>query len=124
MSYAGLPLADVKENKVSLWVAKDTGIVGVIGMEQLGQDILLRSLVVHPDFRNRKIGANLVDFAIGQAKQRRAQRLFLLTNTAEKYFKQMGFRVITRSDIPSKLLENSGLCCACPQSSSAMTLSI
>ena len=42
-------------------------VIGLIGMERYGRYGLLRSMVVHPDYRNKRIAAILVNMLEEQA---------------------------------------------------------
>ena len=80
-----LPLDGVREAFATFVVAESGGdIVGVAGMEQVGNDALLRSVAVHPDWRSHGVGRALVTRAISDAESRGLRALYLLTTTAER----------------------------------------
>jgi amino-acid N-acetyltransferase len=92
-------------------------LIGSIGLEIYGKSALLRSFAVHPDFRGVGIGTRLVNRAIETAKEMRITHLFLLTDTAEDYFKNKGFAVVTRDQVPEDMkqsIEFTTLCTSAP----------
>ena len=98
-------------------VAEPEFLVGSVGLEVYGESALLRSLAVHPDFQGRGIGNRLVNRMIETAKERGISRLFLLTDTAEEYFKKKGFVIVTRDHVPEDVklsIEFTTLCTSSP----------
>lgn len=61
---------------------KEDLVVGVVGLELLGEQALLRSLAVREAYRGQGIGSLLVRMAEDHARALGADRLYLLTNTA------------------------------------------
>ena len=63
-------------------------LVAVIGLEIKNHSALLRSLAVDPVYRNRKIATELVGKIEDYAKSMDVDTLYLLTLTAEVFFKK------------------------------------
>ena len=101
-------------------VAGQDFFIGSVGLEIYGNSALLRSLAVHPDFQGTGLGTRLVDniieFAIGKA----ITRLFLLTDTAEEYFKKKGFDIVTREEVPGDVKQSIEFTTLCSSSPSMM----
>jgi len=95
-------------------------LVGSVGLEIYGEAALLRSLAVHPDFQGTGLGSQLVDNIIKLAKMKDVTRLYLLTDTAEKYFKRKGFVIVTRDKIPSDMKQSVEFTTLCTSSPSMM----
>src|SRR5512136_707965 len=73
-------------------VREDDGrVVAVAGLEVHGEDGLLRSVAVDPDYRGQGLAASLVEAAMERAKQVRVRAVYLLTTTARDYFARHGF---------------------------------
>jgi len=118
-----LPLDGVKEALSSFVVAeRDGAIVGVAGLERLGDYALLRSAAVDPEWRGRGLGRTLVDRVISDAQSAGVRALYLLTTTAEQYFPTFGFRETTRDAVPAELQRTAEFTDACPASATVMTL--
>ncbi len=89
------------------------GLVAVVGLEIKNQDALLRSLAVAAAYRNRGIATNLVGRIEDYAKSLKLDTLYLLTMTAESFFKKCGYRIAARDSAPADLqgtTEFKGLC--------------
>lgn len=125
LSASGLPTDGVEENLPYFLVAVEVSeVVGVVGMEWSGTSAMLRSLAVSTNRRKSGIASALVDRALEEVRKAGGNSVYLLTNTAERYMKRRGFRVIKRSEIPGVLLEKSALHSTCPSSSTCMQLEL
>ncbi len=105
---SGLPVEGVKEH-FSHFIIAETGttIVGSVGLEFYGGTCLLRSLAVSSEYRHLGIGGMLVDAALLAAERNRAKKVILLTETAEKYFRKWGFRVIDAKNVWGGILAST-----------------
>lgn len=126
LNNAGLPTDGVEDNIKNFLVAttKTNKLLAVIGMEQAGSDVLLRSLVCDSNFSKQGIAAELVKSTLASAARDGIKRLYLLTQTAENYMKRFGFKTIERQEIPGNLLKQSKLNTACPACSTCMILEL
>ena len=98
-------------------------LVGVAGLEVRGDDALLRSVAVHPEWRAHGVGRDLVKRLVCMAEARGLRALYLLTMTAEHYFPRFGFEVIARGAVPAAIADTLEFRSACPASAVAMTRS-
>lgn len=105
-------------------VGDENQIVGAIGMEIYGPYGLLRSLVVGTDFRNEGLAENLVASVIDFARKSNVKEIYLLTNTAEKYFAKKGFKCTKRDMVPIDIKKSKEFSSLCPASSIVMKISI
>lgn len=118
-----LPLDGVQESLRSFVVAEREGkLVGVAGLEECGDDGLLRSAALDPDWRGRGLGRTLVERVIADAESIGLRALYLLTTTAEKYFPTFGFRETTRDAVPAGVQATAEFSGACPSSATVMKL--
>lgn len=116
-----LPTSDLYEKNIELYVGLLNGeIVATVGMEYYEKCALLRSLSVKEDYKNKKIGETLLQFINDMCQQRSIQFLYLLTTTAEHYFKRFGFDVIDRNDTPPIIQATREFCSICPSSAIIM----
>jgi len=95
-------------------------LVGSVGLEIYEDSALLRSLAVHPDYQGTGLGSRLVDSIIEAAKEKDITRLFLLTDTAEEFFKKRGFVVVTRDEVPDDMKQSIEFTTLCTSSPSMM----
>jgi len=73
----------------------------------------IRSLAVHPQHRNKKIGAALVEQVLTEARSFQISRVFTLTYQPE-FFAKYGFSQIDRSDLPLKIWGDCLVCVKFP----------
>lgn len=69
-------------------------------LEEIDGFGLLRSVAVRPGLRGKGLGMLATAAAVGEARSRGASRVYLLTETAEGFFKGLGFSVIERGELP------------------------
>ena len=116
---AGLPVADLGPDQIEdFLVAERSGTgraetLGIIGLQRFNQVGLLRSLVVSQDDRKSGLGRRLVSALEASACCRGVKDLWLLTIDAERYFEDMGYKMMSRDSAPDSIRntdEFSGLC--------------
>jgi amino-acid N-acetyltransferase len=120
----GLPHADIGLLTDFYIAIEGQHLIGLIGMERYGPYGLLRSMVVHPDHRNRNIAASLIENLEQEAITSGVTILYLLTETADRYFLNKGFNAISRTDVPHVLMQSSEFSYACPSSAIVMKKSL
>ena len=97
---------------------------GVVGLELYAQPPLLRSLAVRPSARTQGVGSSLVQHAERYAASQGAQSLYLLTTTAEAFFKRLGYERLDRSQAPPSMQRTQEFAELCPERSALMTKSL
>ncbi len=116
-----LPSEDLPSLLCDFYTAIEDGrVIGLIGIERYDHYGLLRSMVVHPDYRNKKIAKALVKAIEETAASSGISLMFLLTETAEKYFEKKGYDVITRHEVPNEVKASIEFSHVCPVSATAM----
>lgn len=120
---AGLPTADLTSAKaLCFWVLEaEESPIGVVGMEPFGASALLRSLVIAADFRRRGMGQQLVARLERQAQADGIEQLVLLTETAERFFRALGYQVIDRRHVPKEMKQSAEFRSLCPASAVCMS---
>ena len=118
----GLPQEDITpEHLRHFLVLKEKGqIIGLVGMEALGQFGLLRSLAVDPEYRCRGFASQLIEKAEEYAASLKIEALYLLTMTAEGFFAKRGYQKVERSSAPSPLHATTEFKNLCPASAVCM----
>ena len=102
-------------------VREDDGrVVGVAGLEIHGEDGLLRSVAVDPDYRGQGLAASLVEAAIERAKRVELRSVYLLTTTARDYFARRGFADCPREEAPVAIRESWEFRTGCPSTAAFM----
>jgi amino-acid N-acetyltransferase len=82
---------------------------------------ILRSVAVRLDLRGKGMGMLAVGAAVAEARARGLSGLFLFTETAEGFFKQLGFEAIERDRMPRPVTTTAHAAEECP-TAVAMTL--
>ncbi|HEX9186210.1 MAG TPA: arsenic resistance N-acetyltransferase ArsN2 [Vicinamibacteria bacterium] len=102
-------------------VREDDGrVVGVAGLELHGEDGLLRSVAVDPDYRGLGLAASLVDAAMERAQRVKLRAVYLLTTTARDYFARRGFADCSREEAPAGIRESWEYRSGCPSTAAFM----
>jgi amino-acid N-acetyltransferase len=95
-------------------------LIAVIGLEVKNQFALLRSLAVDAEYRNRGIATGLVCKIEDYAKSLNLESLYLLTMTAEDFFKKCGYLHTARDSVPAGIQGTAEFLNLCPASASCM----
>lgn len=121
LTTAGLPLEGFAEHLKHALIATRRGtVVGVVELEIYGDSALLRSLAVTPAERGMGLGERLTGDALELARRRGTRDVYLLTQTAERFFPRFGFAAEDRSLAPAALQESEEFRTACPSSAVMM----
>jgi amino-acid N-acetyltransferase len=116
-----LPRASIEDHVASPLVARhDLGLVGTAALELYGSAALLRSVAVATELRGQGLGAALTVAALDLARRRGVRTVYLLTETAGRFFPKFGFTAITRAQVESVVLQSLEFTTACPQSALVM----
>ena len=93
---------------------------GAVGVELHGNVGLLRSLAVEKSARGRGCGTRLVEEAEKHAARHGVRTLYLLTTTAETFFRALGYARVDRGAVPDTIRQTSEFRSLCPASSAVM----
>jgi amino-acid N-acetyltransferase len=118
-----LPTAGVDDHWKTFIVARDGGkLVACGGAEAYQVAALLRSIAVLPEYRSHGLGRRIVRQLLDRLASRGLREFYLLTTTAEEYFKKRGFKPIDRDEVHPQLLSSREFQDACPASAVCMRL--
>ena len=95
-------------------------LAAVVGLEIKGCSALLRSLAVAADYRNRKIATRLIMEIEKYAKSLEVNTLYLLTMTAEDFFRKKGYQRTARDSAPIDIQGTTEFQSLCPASAVCM----
>lgn len=116
-----LPHGDVDAGSATFYLASVDGeVVGVGGLEVHSSDGLLRSVVLEDAARGRGLGTALVESLESEAVDAGVDSLYLLTTTAQGFFRGCGYEVIAREEAPPEIRRTSEFRDLCPDSATCM----
>jgi N-acetylglutamate synthase-like GNAT family acetyltransferase len=116
-----LPISDVSlEDTYFLKAMVGGKLVGTAGIQVAGNVSLLRSMAVDPSAQSQGIGKHLLNQAVVYAQTQHVKEIYLITTTAEKYFKNKGFRVINRAETPESIKNTTQFSKTCAASAIVM----
>ena len=120
---SALPTSDLTDNDMTdfFYVGPAEGPVGIVGVQFYGSDALLRSLVVTSAYRTCGLGQRLVEHAEQHARERGAATVYLLTTTAEAFFRSRGYVVTARDSAPPAIRSTPEFAGLCPASSAFLS---
>lgn len=118
--------ADDLDYKKDLLVGYYEGdeLVGTGGLETYGPYALLRSLSVKMGIRGKSVGTTITEFLLAEAKLRKLQAIYLLTETAHGFFLKKGFKDVGRNEVPEAVKQSAEFSKLCSQSAAVMCLEL
>ena len=122
LAEAGLPIDDLAEpgRRFFAYETLSGRVVGYAGLEVHGGDALLRSLVVLPEARGRRIGAAILSRLARRAFDLGARRAWVLTTTVADWLENKGFARVARTDAPAPILATRQAAGLCPASATLL----
>lgn len=118
---ADLLTEDLPEGLPNFLLAKeDQNLIGVAGLQQLGQVGLLRSVAVSPAYQGKGIASRMVEQLLTGADNQGLQAVYLITTTADHYFDRYGFVVVNREQVPEAIQQTRQFSGLCPSSAVVM----
>ncbi|MCH6483838.1 arsenic resistance N-acetyltransferase ArsN2 [Pseudoxanthomonas sp. LH2527] len=121
LTQSSLPTADLVDAVATFLVdERDGALAGVIGLQRFGQAGLLRSLAVAPAYQGQGIARRLVAALETEARQQDIDALYLLTQTAERFFTLQAFEALPRDQAPAGLQASAEFRSLCPASAVCM----
>ncbi|WCT75808.1 arsenic resistance N-acetyltransferase ArsN2 (plasmid) [Sphingomonas naphthae] len=114
---ASLPTSDLEAPDRQFYRFEDAiGMVGYGGLEGRGPDRLLRSVVVTTERRGTGLGGILLGQLEHAAADGGATSLYLLTTTAEGFFRRAGYMPVERTRAPEPIANSAEFRSLCPAS--------
>ncbi|TCA02557.1 arsenic resistance N-acetyltransferase ArsN2 [Rhizobium leguminosarum] len=122
LAASGLPTADLGYANRLFYCAtnQDGYIVGYSGVEGCDDNVLLRSVVILPDYQGQNLGTRLVRETLSAIGGTSA--VYLATTSAASFFEKLGFVTVDRAEVPADVLATQQLSSVCPTSATVMKL--
>ena len=122
---SGLPTSDLESARPEFAVIREHGLLIAAGaLQRFGAVALLRSVVVAPDRRGRRLGKTVVSELERLARAEQISLLILLTQTAAEFFARQGYQVIERSSAPQEVQRSEEFRSLCPSTATCMAKSL
>jgi len=117
-----LPYEDLNpaDQRSFLVLRKKSELIGAIGIEPYRPDGLLRSLAVSKDYRDKGYGKALVERLEAVAVEQEIKTLYLLTTTAEAFFRSLDYLAIDRESAPPSIQHTAEFASICPGTAACM----
>ena len=123
LTASGLPTAGVDDHWKTFIVARDGDkVVACGGAEAYQFAALIRSVAVAESHRSQGVGRRIVRQLLDRLASRGLREFYLLTTTAEEYFRKRGFKPIDRDEVHPQLLASREFQDACPSTAVCMRL--
>jgi amino-acid N-acetyltransferase len=119
----GLPAEDVSMTLIEgFLVVEGAGgtVVGSAGLEHIGSNVLLRSLVLTSELRGTGVAKALVAQLEDNARSLGKPEVWLLTTTAERFFERAGYERVSRNDVPREVRSCRQFAVLCPSTATCM----
>lgn len=114
-----LHTSDLSE-KIQFYKWSMNGITGYAGVEIKNKAALLRSVVIEKEKQKSGAGTRLVLAVLDELKKMGIAEVYLLTLTAEGFFKKIGFSTISKSQVPESISETEEFSTICPYNAVCM----
>ena len=95
-------------------------LIAAGAIEPVAQYGLLRSVVVREDYRGRGLARSITTHLLDQARHEGRLLIYLLTETAQTYFADLGFLPMARADVPKAVSLTRQFASLCPDSACCM----
>ena len=120
-----LPAADCREQLQNFSGIIEGDQLIVVGAVQYHAEVgLLRSIAVHPEFRDRGLAATMTRHLLEKLKSHNVNEIYLLTETAVSYFERFGFSAIKRQSVADYIKTTRQFESLCPITAQAMRLDL
>lgn len=93
---------------------------GYAGVELLGEVALLRSVVIAKENQKKGAGKKMVSAVLDELKKLGIKEVYLLTLSAEGFFSKLGFKTISKDQVPKVMMETEEFRTICPSSAICM----
>ena len=108
-----LPTSDIDEGKALFALIQNEKVIGTGGLELFGDCALLRSLTVKKDWQGQGLGKFITRQLEEICRNKGIANIYLLTTTAEDFFRKEGYRVVNRADAPLSIKNSSEFSTVC-----------
>lgn len=117
----GLPHSDLETAPLHFFGVKENNeIIATGALEIYGKYAVLRSVAIKLHFQNLGYGKQIVKFLEKKAGELGVQKLYLLTTTAESFFRKLKYHPVQRELCPDKIKSSTQFNNICPSTASCL----
>jgi amino-acid N-acetyltransferase len=117
----GLQVKGVDDQFHNFFVAREkSDLKGCGGLETYGNVGLIRSVAVAPPFQGQGLGHSIVRSLEALAAEKNLSEIYLLTETAETFFSELGYVTIQKDSANPEIKRSSEFTSLCPASAACM----
>ena len=116
----GLPIDDIHTGTQLFIMEEGKDVIGTVAVEYDFDNALLRSLSVKKDKTGEGLGGRLVEFIEDYVSKQGVINIYILTNTASKFFQKRGYETVPRENAPEFIRNTSEFSSVCPASAAFM----
>ena len=126
LSTSGLPVDDLDDQDLSLFriVLNSDSLDAVAGLERHGDLALIRSVATATSVRGQGKAKALVAELEALAIAKGIDAIYLLTETAERFFTHLGYVEQDRTSVPAAIQRSRQFSSICPDSATVMCKSL
>ncbi len=123
LSESALNIEDIDSSHLENFIVarEDEEIIGVVGVELMGEFGLIRSLAVRDAHRGKGYARELLRGVENHALARGVRQLFLLTTTAAGFLEHNQYERTERNTAPEAVQQTSEFARLCPDTAICMT---
>jgi len=116
-----LPDSDLEASPIHFFGIKEKNeIIATGALEIYGKNAVLRSVAIKPNLQKSGFGKQIVDFLEQKAGELGVENLFLLTTTAESFFRKLNYQPIQREMCPEGIKSSAQFKDICPSTASCL----
>ena len=123
LHHGGLAAGAARERLGRTMVAEaDRAPIATASWERFDRSGLLRSVAVTPEVRRAGAGTVIVAATLKRMLEEGIRDVYLVTESAERFFAECGFKTIERDELPEEITKHPQVTRECPASAPAMYL--
>lgn len=116
-----LPGSDLESAPIHFFGIKENNeLIATSALEICGSNAILRSIAIHPDFQKSGYGKQIVKFLEKRAIELGINKFFLLTTTAETFFKKLEYQPVKRESCPDEIISSAPFRGICPSTATCL----
>ncbi len=119
---SGLPVDDIWQAPIHFFGIRNSNkLIATAALEVYHPYAIIRSVAVTPTQQGNGIGNILIRFLEKKASELEIEELFLLTTTADQFFRNKGYSDTPRIACPKKILQSKEYKNLCPDSAISLS---